>query len=274
MLPNKNLHSGHRQRLKRRFLSEGANSFEEHVLLELLLFYGIPMKDTNETAHMLIDRFGSIAGVLEADIEELTEIPEIGVHAATLLKVVHGIMHRREKPSETSKTPVCNTIVKLAEEILPLYKNASVELVHLTILDSSMRVIKHELMLEGSVNSAAITARSLAETGLAKGACTVVLSHNHPNGIAVPSFEDISTTKMIAELFDMIDVPLLEHIIVAGGTYLPLLRHLEGQYELCPDRTLLSGKVDMRKFYNTKQLCKPPDAQTNKTEPHETADEA
>ncbi len=157
------------------------------MLLELLLFFGIPYKDTNETAHRLIRRFGSLPEVLEADIEELKEIPEIGDHAATMLKLIH-----------------------------------------------------------------AITNRALAEATLVKGACTVVLSHNHPTGIAFPSFEAISTTKAAAELLNSIDVPLLEHLIVANDSYIPLLSHLEGQLAFCPDRTLSSIKVDLREFY--KQL--------------------
>ena len=246
---SKNLHYEHRQRLKNRFLKEGAGSLEEHVLLELLLFYGVPFKDTNETAHLLINKFSSLEGVFDADLEELTQVPGVGDHTATLLKLVHEIRNLPVKRTESSKHPICNSIDKLAATILPLYKNAKTELVHLTVLDSSMRIIKQELLFKGSVNSAAITNRSLAEMALTKRACTVVLSHNHPTGIAVPSFEDIATTKAAAELLESIDVPLLEHIIVANNTYLPLLSHLEGQFEYCPDRTLLSAKVDMKSFY-------------------------
>ena len=246
----KNLHLEHRQRLKKRFLAEGADNFEEHVLLELLLFYGIPYKDTNEIAHLLINKFGSIDKVLEADFEELTQIPGIGDHTATLFRLIHEIINKRASQATPSEHRICNSIDKLANAILPLYKNARVELVYLTILDRSMRIIKQELLFEGSVNSAAITNRALAEKALTKGACTVVLSHNHPNGIAVPSFEDIATTKAVAELLGSIEVPLLEHIIVANDTYIPLLSHLEGQFEYCPDRTLVSAKVDISKFYN------------------------
>lgn len=82
-----NIHAGHRERLKNKFLRFGAEALEEHELLELLLFYAIPQKDTNPIAHNLINRFGSVAGVLKAEPKELTEVSGIGMHAATLLKL-------------------------------------------------------------------------------------------------------------------------------------------------------------------------------------------
>ena len=100
-----NVHSGHRQRLKDRFLQNGADGFEKHQLLELLLFYGIPQKDTNPIAHELINRFGSIRGVFEASIEALCEVDGISAHTATLIKLIPAIWKTASGKPTTCRAP-------------------------------------------------------------------------------------------------------------------------------------------------------------------------
>ena len=98
------IHSGHRSRLRQRFLKQGIEGFEPHNILEILLFYGIPYRDTNDIAHKLIDKFGSLEGVFDADIKELTKIDGIGENSATLIKLVPQI-------SKYYKTMLRNTLL-------------------------------------------------------------------------------------------------------------------------------------------------------------------
>ncbi len=129
------------------------------------------------------------------------------------------------------------------------YRAVNVETVYLLLLDNGYRIISVEKIFEGSVNSAQITPRRLAEVALANNAAMAVLSHNHPGGIAIPSFDDIETTSSLVRMFDSIGAPLLEHVLVAGESYTPIIYNQLGEKRLLPDSSLLSAKIDLRTFY-------------------------
>ena len=130
------------------------------------------------------------------------------------------------------------------------YLAVGVETVMLTLLDNAYRVISVEKVFEGSVNSAQVSTRKLVELALLKNASMVVISHNHPNGIAVPSIDDLETTTALMHLFDSINTPLLEHILVADNTYTPIIYNQLGERRLLPDASALSARHDLSAFYN------------------------
>ena len=216
------MHKDHRKHTKDRFLSEGLDSFEPHNVLELLLFYSIPQKDTNETAHMLINRFGSLSAVFGAPYDDLLTVPGISEHSATLIKLIPAIS-RRYAMEKNSKVTKLSSIEDIGKYLVARYLGVTEETVLLLLLDNKFGLIDCVKVHEGSVNSSAITMRKLIETALFKRASMVVLAHNHPSGVALPSSDDLFTTQQVKRAFDLVEIGMLAHIIVAGDTFTNIL---------------------------------------------------
>ena len=216
------MHKDHRKHTKDRFLSEGLDSFEPHNVLELLLFYSIPQKDTNETAHMLINRFGSLSAVFDAPYDDLLTVPGISEHSATLIKLIPAIS-RRYAMEKNSKVTKLSSIEDIGKYLVARYLGVTEETVLLLLLDNKFGLIDCVKVHEGSVNSSAITMRKLIETALFKRASMVVLAHNHPSGVALPSSDDLFTTQQVKRAFDLVEIGMLAHIIVAGDTFTHIL---------------------------------------------------
>ncbi len=217
------MHEQHRQRLKNRFLREGLDNFEPHNVLELLLFFSIPQKDVNETAHELINRFGSVSRVFDADFEDLIEVPGIKEHSATLIKLIPSIARYYMSDSATPGM-MLDTIDKMGEFLVNKFVGASVETVYLVMLDNKLSLIDCVKIHEGSVNSSAVTMRRLVETALSRKASMAVLAHNHPNGLAIPSPDDMFTTNEASRAFSLMGIEFLGHILVAGQKYVNILK--------------------------------------------------
>lgn len=216
------MHENHRERVKNRFLTEGIDHFDPHNVLELLLFYSIPQKDTNEIAHLLIERFGSLAGVFDAPFQELISVPGIKEHSATLIKMIPALS-RRYALEKNRVTSALSDMKKIGGYLVDKYVGINIETVYLLLLDNKFNLIECVKVHEGSVNSSAITLRRLIETALFKHASMAVLAHNHPSGVAIPSADDIFTTREVKRAFDLVEIKLLAHIIVAGDKYLDIL---------------------------------------------------
>ncbi len=215
------IHDGHRQRLKQRFLTEGIDSFTEVQALELALFYCIPRKDTNPIAHGLLERFGSLSQVLEAPVEELTKVDGISENAATFLRFLTE-MGRFYQVNRANQHTILDSIERCAEFLVPRFYGRRVETVFMLCLDAKCKLLCCKEVGEGSVNSAAISARKIVELALGCNASTVVLAHNHPSGLAIPSGEDITTTKRIFLALQAVEIHLADHVIVADGDYVSM----------------------------------------------------
>ncbi len=216
------MHKDHRKHTKDRFLSEGLDGFEPHNVLELLLFYSIPQRDTNETAHMLINRFGSLSAVFDAPYDDLLTVPGISDHSATLIKLIPAVS-RRYAMEKNSKATRLSSIEDIGKYLVARYLGVTEETVLLLLLDNKFGLIDCVKVHEGSVNSSAITMRKLIETALFKRASMVVLAHNHPSGVAIPSSDDLFTTQQVKRAFDLVEIGMLAHIIVAGDTFTNIL---------------------------------------------------
>ena len=208
------VHDGHRDRLRERFLTEGLDHFTEVQVLELLLFYCIPRKDTNELAHRLLDRFGSLSQVLETKVEDLEQIDGIGHNAAVYLSLIPAAgryysVNRASRCTGLSSTEACSQF------LMPYFEGRVQETVFLLCLDAKCKVLCCQQVGEGSVNSAGVPVRRVVETALAANATTVILAHNHPSGLALPSYEDVITTKRIAAALDGVEITLADHFVVA-----------------------------------------------------------
>ena len=217
------IHKGHRERLKQRFLENGLDNFTEIQVLELLLFFAIPRSDTNPLAHGLLDHFGSLSQVLEADVEELKKVPGIKDHAATLLALVTDLC-RYYQVNCAQQTEILATLEDCGRYLVPRFFSRTRETVFLLCLDAKCKVLCCKEVGEGSVNTASISVRKVVETALAANATTVVLAHNHPSGIAVPSNEDIQTTHRIAAALSAVEIHLADHIVVADGDYVSMVQ--------------------------------------------------
>lgn len=217
------IHKGHRERLKARFLEEGLDNFTDIQALELLLFYAIPQKDTNPIAHALLDHFGSLSRVLEADVEELKKVPGISDHSATLLALVTEL-GRYYQVDCAQRVEVLTTLDACGAYLVPRFFGRSNETVFLLCLDAKCKVLCCKEIGEGSVNSTSISIRKVVETALSANATTVVLAHNHPSGVALPSSEDVQTTRRVAAALSAVEVHLADHIVVAEGDYVSMVQ--------------------------------------------------
>ena len=217
------IHDGHRQRLKDRFLEEGLDQFTDIQVLELLLFYAIPRQDTNPIAHRLLEHFGSLSQVLEASVEELEKVSGVGHNAATLLRLTTEL-GRYYLVNRTMQTQILTTIDQCGTYLVPFFFGRKNETVFLLCMDAKCKVLCCKEVGEGSVNSAGVSIRRIVEIALASNASNVVLAHNHPSGIALPSQEDILTTKKVAAALTAVDVGLVDHIVVADDDYVSMVQ--------------------------------------------------
>ena len=221
-MPDSSIHKDHRKRLKNRYLENGLDSFTDIQMLELLLFYAIPRRDTNPIAHALLNRFGSLSQVLEAGVEELQKVEGVGPEAALFLHLIPDA-GRYYMVDKAMHSKVLTTIDQCGQYLLPFFIGRQVETVFLLCMDAKCKVLCCKEIGEGSVNSAGISIRKIVETALAANATTVVLAHNHPSGIAIPSGEDVQTTHRIADALRAVEIHLVDHIVVADDDYVSMV---------------------------------------------------
>ena len=213
---------GHRQRVKDRFRGEGLDNFDEVHVLELLLFYVVARKDTKPVARALLDHFGSLAQVLEATYEELEKVEGVGPSVSTFLKLIPEA--GRYYLVQRGKERYMNDPQSFGEYLIEHFCGRRNETVYLLCLDSKYKMICCRKLGEGSVNSAGISVRQIVEIALSVNASAVVLAHNHPSGIAVPSGEDVAATRRLARALYAVDVILADHIVVADRDYISMVQ--------------------------------------------------
>ena len=214
-------HDGHRERLRDRFIKEGLDHFTQEQVLELLLFYSIPRQDTNEIAHDLVDYFGSLHQVLEAPVQELQKVEGIGERSAVLLRLMAEIS-RYYQVNRAINEKILNSIEACGRYLVPRFVGRRNETVFLLCLDAKCKLLCCREVSEGTVNAAGVSVRKVVETALAVNASSVVLAHNHPSGMALPSTEDVVTTRRIAAALRAVDVILVDHLVISDDDYVSL----------------------------------------------------
>ena len=231
---DKNVHEGHRNRLKERFIEHGIDSFEPHNVLELLLFYSIPRKDTNEIAHKLLDSFGSLQGVFDADFNDLIKVDGIKENSATLIKLISAIS-RVYATNKYTTGYIFDKAEKVGDFFLDKYIGEKNEVVYLLLLNNRYEMIDTIKLHEGSVNSAQISPRKIIDLVVKHNASMIVIAHNHPDGNAFPSMEDINTTVDLMDLLERVDVRLLEHYVVSNNEYYTIIHSTQALKECSKD---------------------------------------
>ncbi len=212
-----NVHEGHRERLRKRFLNDGLEGFEDHNALELLLFYSIARKDTNEEAHALINEFGSFSSVFDASYEDLCKVKGIGERTAMLIKLMPELFRRYETDKLNKNGVILNSAELVAEYASKYFKGLTEERLYLLCLNTNAELIKFELISSGDVKSTPLNNRLIAETVFNVKPTSVVLVHNHPSGITAPSRKDVDATRDISYALNLIGMRLSDHIIIGRG---------------------------------------------------------
>ncbi len=213
-----NIHKGHRQKLKNRVLAGGLAGEAPHTILELLLFYGIPRKDTNPIAHELLDRFGSLSGVLRAGVEELKSVQGMTENAALLLHLILPVYAAYEEDLRRMPT-LPESAAQIVDFMWPKLIGSTTEKAYLLCIGGNGKLLGLRKICEGDLSSAAIDLRALAAAVLETKAQDAILVHNHPNGVAAPSLQDIDATKQIVSFLDQMKVRLVNHIILSENDY-------------------------------------------------------
>lgn len=216
-----NIHEGHRKRMKERFMKSGLDDFAPHNVLELLLFYSIPRGDTNPIAHRLIDTFGSLSGVFDATPEELMKVSGVGESTAILISMIPQ-MARKYLEDKADAVNVVGGCGDIGAYLLPKFVGRTNEALMMVSIDNKNKVISCSVVAEGTVDSAKVSRRKVMEEAMKVKATRVILAHNHPRGVAVPSAEDVAMTREIGRLFAQVGIELVDHIIIADDDYVSM----------------------------------------------------
>lgn len=219
-MPQDNIHSGHRDRIRKKFIENDLNNFLPHEILELLLFYAVPRKDTNPLAHKLLDAFGSISAVFDAPIELLMK-EGLSESAAVAIKLIPSLsrVYIVDKHKNRNK---CISEDEIFDYMISKFIGIQDEVVVLLLMDIKGKELYSGIIRRGSVASVDVYMRNLINLCLTYNAYSAILSHNHPSGIALPSKADIKTTKLVYDSLKVINVKLLDHIIVADNDCISL----------------------------------------------------
>ena len=215
-------HDGHRRRMRERFQAQGLEGFAPHEVLELILFYAIPRADVNPLAHRLLDAFGSLHGVLEADAGDLMKVEGVGESAATLLSLF-GHVDRQLEKSRSARRGKLRNRQDAVRHCLGLLAGLREEHLYLVCLNAQMEVVHNALIARGTLNEVAAYPRQVAQAALRANAHAVILCHNHPGGAAIPSQQDLDMTDSLGQMLQSLDIFLADHVIVAGEDALSLV---------------------------------------------------
>jgi len=229
-MKEENIHSGHRERVKKSFRESGFNGFSDINKLEMLLFYSIPRKDTNEIAHNLINEFGSISAVFDAPPEMLLKVKGVTPNTATLITMTRELFNVYESNKIENSKIVLDDGDKTAQYCVSKLLGKTQEHLYALLLDNNLSLINCALISTGTPNSSSVDIRKIVEQVVASNATAVIMCHNHPNGVAAPSSNDIYITKEISDALKYINVRLLDHVIVAGRDWISLGRNSKFKY--------------------------------------------
>ena len=222
------VHEGHRERMRRQMKTSGMDSLSDVQVLEVALYYAIARRDTNEIAHaaFAVQREDADAQQHQhrRDISpraELLKIDGVGESAADLL-LLFIQMERRHLMDRAGRQTILDTTYKCAQYLMPRFIGEQEEVVYLLCLDAKCKALDCSLIHRGAVNMTAISVRKIVKAALDHNATSVVVAHNHPSGLALPSREDRATTLALKAALDAVDVVLVDHVIVADEDFVSL----------------------------------------------------
>lgn len=213
--------SGHRERVRRRFLDEGLDGFKDYEALEMLLFYAVPRQDTKVIAKRLIDQFGSLQAVFHTPPERLMKEAGLTEATAALIAMLPQLARKIEEQQAQENARIRSTL-DAGRDVIAMFRGRQDESVRILCLNASGKVVRRARIAEGDVNAVHFPIRKLVEEALACKAVSVILAHNHPGGTMAPSQEDLDATKAAKAALETVGIRLLDHLIVAGDNYCSL----------------------------------------------------
>lgn len=218
------MHEGHRQRMRERFLTESIDDFQPHEVLEMMLYAVQPRGDVNPLAHRLLATFGTLRGVLEAQVEQLLQVEGVGEETAYFIAMMVPLF-RRYEGCLCEKGVRFAHMREVAHYCQRLLTGLRSEHLYIICLNSQMRVISSVLLTEGSLSEVQAYPRTVVETALKCNAHSVVLCHNHPGGSSTPSQRDLLVTQSIRRALNALGVRLLDHLIVSDTATYSMVQH-------------------------------------------------
>jgi DNA repair protein RadC len=213
-----NPHVNHRIRIRKRYREKGLGAFAEHEALELLLYYCYPRRDTNEIAHKMINAFGSLHNLMDAEVKDIMDRCGVSENVAVLVNLIPSLAALYLRTKWSQKIIINNEKVA-GPYITSLFVDSTVESFYLLSLDAKFQLNHVSLIAEGTLNESAVYPREIVSEAIRHKACYVILAHNHPSGSMRPSQKDLDVTRKIIDGLGFIRIKVLDHIIVAGDKY-------------------------------------------------------
>lgn len=216
----KNVHEGHRERMRNKYVNKGIEVFEQHEILEMLLFYAIPRKNTNDIAHRLLEACGSLSAVFDAPIDILMQ-QGLSYNAAVLLHMIPDLSRAYQSDKFDNEEKII-TDENIGKKMVHLFAGKNEECVYAFFLDAKGKEKYSGIISKGDASSAPLFSKDIVSIAARCKAVTVIIAHNHPSGVAFPSRADLEATADIADALDTIGIHLADHIIVADRDYMSL----------------------------------------------------
>lgn len=216
----KNVHEGHRERMRNKYVNKGIEVFEQHEILEMLLFYAIPRKNTNDIAHRLLEACGSLSAVFDAPIDILMQ-QGLSYNAAVLLHMIPDLSRAYQSDKFDNEEKII-TDENIGKKMVHLFAGKNEECVYAFFLDAKGKEKYSGIISKGDASSAPLFSKDIVSIAARCKAVTVIIAHNHPSGVASPSRADLEATADIADALDAIGIHLADHIIVADRDYISL----------------------------------------------------
>ena len=216
----KNVHEGHRERMRNKYVNKGIEVFEQHEILEMLLFYAIPRKNTNDIAHRLLEACGSLSAVFDAPIDILMQ-QGLSYNAAVLLHMIPDLSRAYQSDKFDNEEKII-TNENIGKKMVHLFAGKNEECVYAFFLDAKGKEKYSGIISKGDASSAPLFSKDIVSIAARCEAVTVIIAHNHPSGVAFPSRADLEATADIADALDTIGIHLADHIIVADRDYISL----------------------------------------------------
>ena len=211
-------HKGHRERLRKKYRTAGIDAFHDYEAVELLLSFAIPRGDVKPPAKALLKAFGSIKGIIDADMTDLEKVYGVGPDSAVGLKLIKDLcrLYLREQAEEKPQITCTSELVNYCKAILGGMKDEQFRVIY---LNAQNRIIDDELIQEGIVNQAVVYPRKVLENALKRKASAIILLHNHPSGHIRPSDADIRLTRTIQDTAKVLDILVHDHIIIGENRF-------------------------------------------------------
>lgn len=214
-------HTGHRKRVKAEFLLRGLEGWPDHRVLELLLFYAVPQGDVNGLAHELMERFGSLSGVMDASVDELCRVKGVSEHTAALLRLIPAL-GGRYLADRSAPGRIINSAEEAANVLAPYFYGARNEMVYVLCLDGKRKLLAVRKVSEGSIHASDINIRRVMEEASGLRAAGIYLAHNHISNLAFPSAADWETTDVMRSALAGVGLELIDHLIFVDGDVVSL----------------------------------------------------